>query len=471
MCDQDRDKVTFNLRRLHPRNWSLRVLWDVFMVWLALINLHLIVFDLTYLMLRPYYATYVAFVVRVYDPVKGISPHPLTEEMLDTVSETSRLLELDPRSPGLKDRVGRLRALSMEILQTDPFRRSGQQSTLEVFQRVIREEVAGTEGDLRFGLDWSQAVRDFWSTEPDALEQSLERFDAVVRPMMSRNYFREIDFRGRLVDYFWLIDLPFLSLFLAEFLVRWYLAIRRRTYARWFFFPFFNWYDLLGLIPYTQFRIFRLFRIASIYMRLRRSELSRVGKDTLSRAVAYVSNIIAEEISDVVALRILSDTQEEIRDGTHVRIFNETVLPRRAEIEEVIVSQLREIMADETTHERMRHLLRLNLEMAVESSSALRAIPMPDRVMRPLVRSVGEVVLESVIRTMADTLDREEGRKAAREFVGAILDQVLTGPLRAEIESLASEISDDVIEDMKTAVAVKKWARPTPAPGDDRTED
>ena len=37
----------------------------------------------------------------------------------------------------------------------------------------------------------------------------------------------------------------------------------------------------------------------------------------VSRAVAYVSNIIAEEISDVVALRILSETQDEIRNGTH----------------------------------------------------------------------------------------------------------------------------------------------------------
>jgi hypothetical protein len=441
------------------------------MVWLALINLHLIVFDLTYLMLRPYYATYASVIVRVYDPVKGIRPHPLTEEMLDAVSETSRLLELDPRSPGLAVRARRLRTLSLEILQTDPFRRAGQESTLEVFERVIREGVAETEGEVRFGLDWPQAVRDFWSIEPDLLERSLRGFDAVVRPMMSRNYFREIDFHGRLVDYFWLIDLPFLSLFLSEFLVRWYLAIRRRTYARWFFFPFFNWYDLIGLIPYTQFRIFRLFRIASIYMRLRRSELSRVGRDALSRAVAYVSNIIAEEISDVVALRILSETQEEIREGTHVRILNETVLPRREEIEGVIVSQLRAIMADETTHERMRHLLRVNLEMAVESSSALRAIPLPDRLLRPLLRSVGEVVLESAIQTVADTLDREEGRKAAREFVGAVLDQVLAGPLRAEIESLASEISDDVIEDMKRAVSVKKWARPKPDPGNDGTGD
>ena len=107
--------------------------------------------------------------------------------------------------------------------------------------------------------------------------------------------------------------------------------------------------------------------------------------------------------------------------------INETVLPRRAEIEEVIVSQLREIMADETTHERMRHLLRLNLEMAVESSSALRAIPMPDRVMRPLVRSVGEVVLGlgklteetrvvgASFRRLAQSIGQDESVEMVRE--------------------------------------------------------
>ena len=61
----------------------------------------------------------------------------------------------------------------------------------------------------------------------------------------------------RLIDHGWLIDLPFLLIFTFEFNIRWLLAVRRRTYPRWFIFPIFHWYDLLGIVPLPQFRVFR----------------------------------------------------------------------------------------------------------------------------------------------------------------------------------------------------------------------
>ena len=74
-------KKLLDPKKLHPRNWNLRLIWDVFMVWVALVNLWLIVFDITYLILRPTYYRWVPILTRVYDPVKGIEPHPLTEEL------------------------------------------------------------------------------------------------------------------------------------------------------------------------------------------------------------------------------------------------------------------------------------------------------------------------------------------------------------------------------------------------------
>ena len=162
---------------------------------------------------------------------------------------------------------------------------------------------------------------------------------------------------GRLVDHFWKIDLPFLALFWVEFMARWGLAVRRRSYARWYFFPIFYWYDLLSLVPVTALRPLRLLRLVSIYMRLRQSDLSRVGKDVVSRGVAYISNIITEEVSDRVAVRILSEFAEEIEDGTHVRIARAAIEPRRAEIERVLVSQIRAILtAGETVESALAEL-------------------------------------------------------------------------------------------------------------------
>jgi hypothetical protein len=453
--------LQLDIRRLHPRHWNPRVLWDLFMIWMALANLSLILFDLTYLFFRPEYVRYVPVVTRIYDPVLGIEPHPLTEELMAAASETRQLLELDPDAPGLRNRVDRLRRLTLRTVLENPFDRSGQTRTLEAFKALAARELDGPDLNMTTDLSIVAAVDEFWPYDASVLERRLDLFDANLRPLLEINYYREVDTRGRPVDWFWLLDLPFLTLFLAEFTIRWALAVRRKTYPRWFFFPIFHWYDLIGLIPLTQFRIFRLFRVASIYMRLRRSEASRVGRDVLSRAVAYVSNIIAEEISDVVALRILSETQDEIRDGTHKRIYERTILSRQEELEEVAVKQIRQLVSSEDVQERVRGLMRMNLETAVERSDALRSIPLPSAVLRPLVRGIGEIVLESTLQTAHATLESEEGRQALRDLVGSVLQQMLTGPWRAEVESLSEEISLDVIDHMKAAVSVKKWARPT----------
>lgn len=449
-------------RLLDPRRWDLRLVWDVFMVWVATVNLVLILFDLTYLVLRPTYLRYAPLVTRIYDPVKGIEPHPLTQELLSETQATLHLLELDPDAPGLVTRVERLQGLTLRLLEENPFERAGQSRKLELIKVVLAHETQGTTLGLDSRTALTRMAVEFWPTDPLALEHRLAVFSERIRPLLAGNYFREFDSGGQLTDHFWIIDLPFLILFIVEFSVRWTLAVRRRTYARWFFFPLFNWYDLLGLMPFTELRIFRLFRIASIYMRLRRSEVTRVGKDVLSRSVAYVSNIIAEEISDVVALRILSETQDEIRDGTHVRIFESTLARHRDRLQSVAAETLRDVLADEETRARLRELLRLNLETAVETTTALRAVPLPQTVLRPLVRGVGEVVLDATLETVTVTLASENGRHAVEGLVDSVLARLLDGPGRDAVQRLSEEISLDVLDQMKAAVAVKKWALPRP---------
>ena len=104
---------------------TARLLWDLFMVWVALINLGLIAFDLTYPWLRPYYFHYVPVVTRVYDPVLGIEPHPLTEQFVEDLDAARSLADLAPGSPELAERLSTLERLTARILTENPFDRSG----------------------------------------------------------------------------------------------------------------------------------------------------------------------------------------------------------------------------------------------------------------------------------------------------------------------------------------------------------
>jgi hypothetical protein len=439
---------------------TLSTLWDLFMVWVVLINLSLILFDLTYLWLRPTYFEYMPVVTRIWDPVLGIEPNPLTEELIEKAAATEQLFDIDPRSEALDPRLEELRSLTLRVFIENPFERSGQTEDLDAIKETMARETGHATSRLRNPKTLAEIARDYWSGPPELLRHRFDLFDRRIEPRLAVNYFRGHDLDGHLVDHFWKIDLPFLVLFWIEFMARWLLALRRHTYARWYFFPIFFWYDFLSLIPVTPLRPLRLLRVISIYMRLRQSELSRVGKDFLSRGVAYISNIITEEVSDRVAVRILSEFGEEIADGTHIRIARATVEPRREEIEQVLVSQIQAILTDEETIERFRLLLRLNLDNAVEESESLRSLPLPHIVVKPIVRAVGEVILDTTLETIEATLDSPEGQDAASAVAASILEALFYGPALVELESLAKDISLQVIDHMMDVVKVKKWALP-----------
>jgi len=437
---------------------GLVLLWDLFMVWMALINLSLIVFDLTYLWLRPYYFHYVPVLTQLYDPVLGIEIHPLTEELKEAASDAERLLGLDPSAPGLQSRLNELTVLTQRVFSEHVFDRAGQHRSMIILARIIADEAGIPTTDLFQSQIMEDAVRNFWIAEPELLRHRFVIFNSSILPLLSENYYREFDRAGRLTDHFWILDLPFLILFWIEFVGRWFLALRRKTYTQWFFFPIFNWYDVLGLIPMRVFRPFRLLRAVSMYMRLRHSELSTVGKDFASRGVAYISNIITEEVSDRVAIRILDEYAEEIADGTHMRIITSTMAPRREQIESILTEHCRILLTNEDTLRSFGELLRLNLHQAVESSQSLGAVPLPKAVMKPIIRLVGEIILNTTLETIESTLKSEEGAERLRELAASIVDSVLRGPALDETVNLAEEISLQVIEEMKETVAVRKWA-------------
>lgn len=197
-----------------------------------------------------------------------------------------------------------------------------------------------------------------------------------------------------------------------------------------------------------------------MYMRLRRSKLSSIGRDYFSRTVAYFSNIITEEVSDRVALRILEEYAEEIRDGTHLRIIESSLGGRRDEIERVVVDHVRLLLTDADILSSFRNLLSLNLERAVDSSEALQSIPLPNAVLRPVVTGVGEVILRSTLETITSTLDSEEGQEALDNVARAVVDNIANSPALEAGTQLTEEIVLHIIDHMRETVSVKKWALP-----------
>lgn len=438
------------------------VAWDMFMVYLAVINVSLIVFDLTYLYLRPYYDQFLPVVSRIYDPVKGIEPEPVTEEYLQLVNDLEGQGGYGTSTATVVELLGDLRELSAEIIDDNPFERSGlERNRIRMFvsmqQRLVDEGVL-TQADR----DPFEIADIFWSLEPDAgrLSGRVEFFQANVASLLEENFFRLYDATGKLTDHFWIIDLPFLVIFILEFFISWRLAVRRHTYPRWFMYPIVHWYDVLGIMPFKQMRLFRLFRVASIYVRLSRSDRTIVGDDPISRTIAYFSNIVSEEISDMVSLRILNETQDELAKGTHKAIINSVATQHRDALARQLAVQVRDLLVDDGVRERAQGFLEANLKQSVESTDAFRFVPLPDVVLRPMVMTIGQSVFDAFADTLAVTVSTDEGQDALQATIRDAIDGVVLEITEGELEELVKEISIQVIDQIKETVQVRKWALP-----------
>ena len=133
---------------------------------------------------------------------------------------------------------------------------------------------------------------------------------------------------------FFHIDLAFVALFLVDVLLGWTVAIIERRYHRWFFYPFLHWYDVLGCIPLTGFRLLRALRIISLLHRLNRLGLIHVERWTAYRFVAKYYDILLEELSDRIAVRMLSNVQHQVStsDSLADSIISRVVTPRKQQL-------------------------------------------------------------------------------------------------------------------------------------------
>ncbi len=132
--------------------------WDVFMVWVAIINLWMIVFDLSYLWLRPHYVHYLPVVASVYDPVKGIEPHPLTEALQNEINVTAALLDEAPPRWVIDEHRSNLVELTYRVVHENAFARSGQTRILGIISEALARSVAPAAPSTTRPFSWRHAT-------------------------------------------------------------------------------------------------------------------------------------------------------------------------------------------------------------------------------------------------------------------------------------------------------------------------
>ncbi|MCH8496938.1 MAG: hypothetical protein LAT63_00540 [Marinobacter sp.] len=301
-----------------------------------------------------------------------------------------------------------------------------------------------------------------------ALNLTLIIFDSVYGFAAIQAFFAErapdfAAFYQPVHDNFIFYDLIFVAIFLTEFAIRWVYAITTRQYARWYFYPFIHWYDLVGCIPIGTLRFLRILRVVSIAYRLHKYGIIDFTQTRLFQFLKFYYEAFLEELSDRIVIKVLSGVQEEVAHGSPLveRIRHDILLPRRKMITDWVSGRVAEAAAE--GYVPNRGALRVYLEQRVDRAlrqnvelSRLKFLPIVGPTIQDTLESaVGDIVAE-VIHQILDDLASARNHDFIEDIVNVFIKDEFIEEHEAGNQELIQLIIE-VLDAVKAQVSVKRW--------------
>jgi hypothetical protein len=258
----------------------------------------------------------------------------------------------------------------------------------------------------------------------------------------------------------------FIPIFLGELFFRWFLAVIFKTYDKWFFYPIYHWYDVLGCIPTSSFRILRFIRIFVLLYKLHRWKIINLNDYAVYRQIMHYYSIIVEEITDKVAVNLLEEAKEEIKRGEHLAsvLVKNVVKPHRTEISEWTAAQMRKGIGK--NYKRHRTDIQLYLRKVIKDSietnrelGNLEKIPVLGAVISDSIhKAVADITFGVIDRITAD-LASEDKAGISDAIVSAVLDIIIAAEngMNEKQKQLMSQLVGEAVDLIISRVKEKKW--------------
>lgn len=263
---------------------------------------------------------------------------------------------------------------------------------------------------------------------------------------------------------FFYYDLCFVSVYVTEILIRWTISIKRRTYHRWFFYPFIHWYDVLGSVPIGSLRFLRIIRIVSIIFRLQRLHMIDFTRTYIYQKFVKYLNILTEEISDKVILKILTGFQEELQQGNPLvtQINNNLLRPKKGTL--VIWLSNRFQNAINTNYskykEEIRQYIRQRIKLAIEKNRELASIGAIPVLGKKVNQNIESLVADLVFNVLNDSMEDVATNRISQvidEITEIILESILFDKEQTDLGHNLSDTLEEAIEIIKDHVRVQQW--------------
>lgn len=262
---------------------------------------------------------------------------------------------------------------------------------------------------------------------------------------------------------FFYYDLIFVSIFVTELIIRWIIAIVKKTYYKWFFYPVIHFYDVLGCIPAGGWIIFRFLRIIAIVYRLNKLEIIDITKSYIFKKLNKYYHILVEEISDRVVLNVLDGIQNEATSGTPVvqKIIEEVFRPNKHLITNLIAEKIKTISQNiHSIHkDELDVYIQEKVNLAFDKNQEIKLIEkvpvIGSGINKTLKKSIYDIV-SNIIDSIIIDLYKTENKGKINEISGDIFDKIWIES-DDELNQLIEKIIIESVEIIKEKVKTQQW--------------
>ncbi|MFK7798164.1 MAG: hypothetical protein AB8E82_11970 [Aureispira sp.] len=290
-------------------------------------------------------------------------------------------------------------------------------------------------------------------------------FDAIYNMPTIQNIVDPIlPFYRHIHENFYFYDGIVVSIFIAELLARWAVAIYQQKYERWFFYPFFHWYDVIGCVPTGSFRILRLFRIFSLTYRLHYWQVIDLNNYLLFNKATYYYNGAIEEISDRVLIKVLDRAKEQIQEEEPLpdEVIRKVIVPRKTELAQIIAHNIQSTLSEQYPQysKLLKQYINQTVQAVVSNNPEIRQIERIPIIGAQLEKTLHQATSQIVFGVM-DQLVKDAVEPKNEKTICVLVDSLLEIILQQQLQysevgnEMASEAIDLIIERLR----VKDWQK------------
>lgn len=271
-------------------------------------------------------------------------------------------------------------------------------------------------------------------------------------------------YRDQIHPDFLMYDLVFVGIFLTEFVVRWGIAIKNQRYHRWFFYPFIHWYDILGLIPVGSMRFLRLLRIVGIMHRLHRLGVVDLTDNPVFDFFTRYSNILVDEVTDRVVLKVLHDMKSEVQEGAPLidQIVEDVIRPQQEQLVDWLSWRVRKASGHslDAYKDQINAYVDRRISYAVANNkeiARLEQIPLLGSYFTGTLEKAITEIVNNVIQGTIRDLASVDNRLFLREMSDVIFEDIVKDETDKHINRVISNILTQCLDIIIEKVKVQQW--------------